>query len=104
MIATTFDMAMSLCEEMETGFRGSRLSCRRRGGWRKSDEDLMPDQERHPSGRKWAAERKHWLPEDVPAGGRKDTETLRTCYQQPDNETLPAEPSEQRSINRDGGI
>ena len=53
----------------------------------------------HPYRRKWATERKHLPLTDVAAaGGWKDTETLLTCYQQPDNETLLAVMSEQRKV------
>lgn len=53
----------------------------------------------HPYRRKWATERKHLPLKDVAAaGGWKDTETLLTCYQQPDNETLLAVMSEQRKV------
>ena len=45
----------------------------------------------HPYRRKWATERKHHSLKDVAvAGGWKDTETLLTCHQQPDADTLLA--------------
>ncbi len=45
----------------------------------------------HPYRRKWATERKHLPLKDVAAaGGWKDTDTLLTCYQLPDNDTLLA--------------
>ena len=45
----------------------------------------------HPYRRKWATERKHLSLKDVAAaGGWKDVETLTTCYQQPDTDTLLA--------------
>ena len=51
----------------------------------------------HPDRRKWATERKHHSLKDVAAaGGWKDTETLLTCYQQPDTDTLVAVMSEPR--------
>lgn len=53
----------------------------------------------HPYRRKWATERKHHSLKDVAAaGGWKDTETLLTCYQQPDAETLLAVMSEERKL------
>jgi integrase len=53
----------------------------------------------HPYRRKWATERKHHSLKDVAAaGGWKDTETLLTCYQQPDTETLLAVMSEERKV------
>jgi integrase len=43
----------------------------------------------HPYRRKWATERKQLPLKDVAAaGGWKDVETLLTCYQRPDRETL----------------
>lgn len=39
--------------------------------------------------RVWATERKHLPPKDVAAaGGWRDIQTLMTCYQQPDEETM----------------
>jgi integrase len=53
----------------------------------------------HPYRRKWATERKHLSLKDVAAaGGWKDVETLLTCYQQPDMETLLAVMSEPRKL------
>jgi integrase len=53
----------------------------------------------HPYRRKWATERKHLSLKDVAAaGGWKDVETLLTCYQQPDQETLLAVMSEPRKL------
>ena len=53
----------------------------------------------HPYRRKWATERKGPSLKDVAAaGGWQDTETLLKCYQQPDNETLLAEMSEERKV------
>ena len=58
----------------------------------------------HPYRRKWAMERKHLSLKDVAeAGGWKDTETLLTCYQQPDRESLLAVMSEPRKV-REGGV
>jgi integrase len=58
----------------------------------------------HPYRRKWATERKHHSLKDVAAaGGWKDTETLLTCYQQPDTETILAVMSEQRKV-RDAAL
>src|SRR5215208_1328482 len=58
----------------------------------------------HPYRRKWATEQKHHSLKDVAAaGGWKDTETLLTCYQQPDTETLLAVMSEQRKV-RDAAL
>ncbi len=43
----------------------------------------------HPFRRKWATERKKYpLPDVAAAGGWSDTQTLLTCYQRPDAETL----------------
>ena len=43
----------------------------------------------HPFRRKWATERKPYPLRDVAeAGGWSDVQTLLTCYQQPDAETL----------------
>jgi hypothetical protein len=51
-----------------------------------------------------ATERKHHSLKDVAAaGGWKDTETLLTCYQQPDAETLLAVMSEERKV-RDAAL
>ncbi len=59
----------------------------------------LPGGSRHPYRRKWATERKHHSLKDVAvAGGWKDTETLLTCYQQPDTDTLLAVMSEQRKV------
>jgi AraC-like DNA-binding protein len=53
----------------------------------------------HPYRRKWATERKHHSLKDVAAaGGWKDTETLLTCYQQPDADTLLAVMSEPKKM------
>jgi hypothetical protein len=53
----------------------------------------------HPYRRKWATERKHHPLMDVAeVGGWKDTETLLTCYQQPDSETLLSVMSEPRKL------
>ncbi|MCH7777624.1 MAG: tyrosine-type recombinase/integrase, partial [Gemmatimonadetes bacterium] len=58
----------------------------------------------HPYRRKWATERKHLSLTDVAeAGGWKDTETLLTCYQQPDRESLLAVMSEPRKV-RDASV
>lgn len=58
----------------------------------------------HPYRRKWETERKHHSLKDVAAaGGWKDTETLLTCYQQPDTETLLAVMSEERKV-RDAAL
>lgn len=58
----------------------------------------------HPYRRKWATERKHHSLKDVAAaGGWKDTETLLTCYQHPDAETLLAVMSEPRKV-RDAAL
>ena len=58
----------------------------------------------HPYRRKWASERKHHPLKDVAeAGGWKDTDTLLTCYQQPDGETLMAVMEEPRKL-RDGTV
>ena len=51
----------------------------------------------HPYRRKWATERKHHAITDVAAaGGWKDVETLLTCYQQPDAETMLAVMSDRK--------
>lgn len=53
----------------------------------------------HPYRRKWATERKHLSIKDVAvAGGWKDHETLLTCYQHPDEESLLAVTSEPRKL------
>ena len=53
----------------------------------------------HPYRRAWATARKHLPITDVAAaGGWKDTETLFTCYQQPDTQTLLAVMSEERKV------
>ena len=58
----------------------------------------------HPYRRKWATERKHLSIKDVAAaGGWKDTETLLTCYQHADRETMLAVMSEPRKVT-DGGV
>lgn len=58
----------------------------------------------HPYRRKWATERKHHSLKDVAAaGGWKDTDTLLTCYQHPDAETLLAVMSEPRKV-RDSAL
>ena len=58
----------------------------------------------HPYRRKWATERKHLSLTDVAeAGGWKDTQTLLTCYQQPDRESLLAVMSEPRKV-RDASV
>lgn len=58
----------------------------------------------HPYRRKWATERKHHAITDVAAaGGWKDVETLLTCYQQPDAETMLAVMSEPRKV-RDAAL
>lgn len=54
----------------------------------------------HPYRRKWTTERKHHSLKDVAAaGGWKDVETLLTCYQQPDQDTLLAVMSEPRKLH-----
>jgi integrase len=58
----------------------------------------------HPYRRKWATERKHHSLKDVAAaGGWMDTETLLTCYQQPDADTLLAVMSEPKKM-RDAAL
>ena len=53
----------------------------------------------HPYRRKWATERKHHSLIDVAAaGGWKDKDTLLTCYQAPDSQTLLAVMSEERKL------
>lgn len=56
----------------------------------------------HPYRRKWATERKHHALTDVAAAG-KDTETLLTCSQQPDADTMLAVMSEPRKV-RDAAL
>ena len=57
----------------------------------------------HPYRRKWATERKqHPLKDVAEVGGWKDTDTLLTCYQQPDSETLLSVMSEPRKLH--GGV
>ncbi len=57
----------------------------------------------HPYRRKWATERKHLPVIDVAqAGGWSNTQTLLTCYQQPDHETLLAVVSESRKVRERG--
>lgn len=57
----------------------------------------------HAYRRKWATERKHHSLKDVAeAGGWKDTETLLTCYQQPDRKTLLAVMSEPAKVREQG--
>ena len=53
----------------------------------------------HPYRRAWATARKHLPLTDVAAaGGGRDTETLLTCYQQPDTQTLLAVMAEERKV------
>jgi integrase len=53
----------------------------------------------HPYRRKWATERKHLSLKDVAAaGGWKDTQTILTCYQQADRDTMLAVMSEPRKV------
>lgn len=53
----------------------------------------------HPYRRKWATERKHLSLKDVAAaGGWKDTQTILTCYQHADRETMLAVMSETRKV------
>ena len=53
----------------------------------------------HPYRRKWATERKACSIKDVAfAGGWKDVETLLTCYQQPDDETVLAVMAEPKKL------
>ncbi len=57
----------------------------------------------HPYRRKWATERKRLPVIDVAqAGGWSDTQTLLTCYQQPDPETLLTVVSESRKVRERG--
>jgi integrase len=54
----------------------------------------------HPYRRAWATARKHLPITDVAAaGGWKDTETLLTCYQQADTQTLLAVMAEERKVH-----
>ena len=54
----------------------------------------------HPYRRAWATARKHLPITDVAAaGGWKDTETLLTCYQQADMQTLLAVMAEERKVH-----
>jgi integrase len=54
----------------------------------------------HPYRRKWATERKtHPIKDVAAAGGWKDVETLLTCYQQPDDETLLDVMAEPRKLS-----
>jgi len=58
----------------------------------------------HRSRRKWATERKHHSLKDVAAaGGWNDIETLLTCYQQLDADTLLAVMSEPKKM-RDAAL
>jgi integrase len=58
----------------------------------------------HPYRRKWATERKqHSVVDVAAAGGWKDTQTLLTCYQQPDAESMLAVMSEPRKV-RDAAL
>jgi integrase len=53
----------------------------------------------HAYRREWASERKHLSLVDVAAaGGWKDTQTLLTCYQQPDRATMLAVMGESRKV------
>ena len=53
----------------------------------------------HPYRRKWATERKaHPIKDVAAAGGWKDVETLLTCYQQPDDDTLMDVMAEPRKL------
>ena len=78
-------------------------------GWLRRAEVLaqLPKQRGslwHAYRRKWATERKHLSLTDVAeAGGWKDTQTLLTCYQQPDRESLLAVMSEPRKV-RDASV
>jgi hypothetical protein len=57
----------------------------------------------HPYRRKWATERKHLPIKDVAAaGGWKDVNTLLTCYQQADRQTVLAVMSEPRKVTERG--
>ncbi len=54
----------------------------------------------HPYRRKWATERKDRSIKDVAAaGGWKDLETLATCYQQEDRDTMLAVMSETKKLS-----
>ncbi len=54
----------------------------------------------HAYRRKWASERKHLSVTDVAAaGGWKGTETLLSCYQQADRDTMLAVMSEPRKVS-----
>ena len=56
----------------------------------------------HPYRRAWATARKHLPITDVAAaGGWKDTETLLTCYQQADTQTLLAVMAEERKVHEE---
>jgi integrase len=69
----------------------------------KADLPKLPGGVWHPYRRKWATERKHLPVIDVAqAGGWSDTQTLLTCYQQPDHETLLAVVSEPRKVRERG--
>ena len=58
----------------------------------------------HAYRRKWATERKDLSLKDVArAGGWKDVDTLLTCYQQPDRESLLAVMAEPRKV-REGSV
>ncbi|MCR4342232.1 MAG: hypothetical protein NUW01_20335 [Gemmatimonadaceae bacterium] len=53
----------------------------------------------HAYRRKWASERKHLpLPDVAAAGGWKDTQTLLTCYQAADANTMLTVMSETRKV------
>ena len=57
----------------------------------------------HPYRRAWATNQKHLPINDVvAAGGWVDTETLLTCYQQPDTETLLSVTAEERKVREFG--
>ena len=54
----------------------------------------------HPYRRAWATARKHLPSPTSPLqGGWKDTETLLTCYQQADTQTLLAVMAEERKVH-----
>jgi hypothetical protein len=56
---------------------------------REAEIEPLPGGLWHPYRRKWATERKALPLSDVmAAGGRKDTQTLLTCYQHADEETM----------------
>jgi integrase len=64
----------------------------------------LPRARWHAFRRKWATERKHHPLKDVAAaGGWKNTQTLLTCYQQPDADTLRRVLDEHRKL-RDRGL